>query len=54
MSEEAIMSKETRKSNIELLRVFSMFMIVLYHIICHCVVVQLGEQPSIELGKKYF
>lgn len=32
--------KKARNSNIELLRILAMFMIVLYHITCHCITVQ--------------
>ena len=38
--------KKTRSSNIELLRIVAMFMIVLYHIVYHCVVVQLTNPVS--------
>ena len=38
--------KKTRSSNIELLRIVAMFMIVLYHIVYHCVVVQLTNPAS--------
>lgn len=34
-------TKKARSSNIEMLRVVAMFMIVLYHITCHCIVPQL-------------
>ena len=40
------MMKKTRSSNIELLRIIAMFMIVLYHIVYHCVVVQLTNPAS--------
>lgn len=43
------MEKEKmRSSNIELLRNVAMLMIVLYHIIVHCVNVQLTNKDSIE------
>lgn len=35
--------KKQRNSNIELLRVVAMLMIVLYHIVCHCVNIQVTE-----------
>lgn len=35
--------KKLRYSNIELLRIMSMFMIILYHITCHCITVQLAN-----------
>lgn len=35
--------KKTRSSNIELLRIVAMFMIILYHITCHCIIVQLSD-----------
>lgn len=38
--------KISRSSNIELLRVMAMFMIVLYHIVCHCVAIQLTDSES--------
>ena len=41
-------NKSTRASNIELLRIFAMFMIIGYHIILHCVNVQLVNLTSIE------
>lgn len=39
--------KTERNSNIELLRCVAMFMIILYHIVCHCVNVQLTDMNSI-------
>lgn len=41
-------NKATRASNIELLRIVAMFMIISYHIILHCVNVQLVNLASIE------
>lgn len=41
------MIKNKRDSNLELLRVFSMLMIVTYHICIHCVNVQLTDGSSI-------
>ena len=41
-------NKKVRSSNLELLRVVSMMMIIIYHIICHCVNVQLTDKASIE------
>ncbi len=41
-------NKSSRASNIELLRIFAMFMIISYHIILHCVNVQLVNLTSIE------
>ena len=41
-------NKQARSSNIELLRIISMFMIIIYHIIIHCVNVQLVNVSSIE------
>lgn len=38
--------KKLRSSNIELLRVLAMFMIVMYHITCHCVTVQFTDPGS--------
>lgn len=38
--------KKERSSNFELLRIFAMMMIILYHIICHCVSVQLTDGNS--------
>lgn len=40
--------RKMRNSNIELLRNVAMFMIVLYHIVCHCVVIQLTDRGSME------
>lgn len=37
-----------RSSNIELLRNVAMLMIVSYHIVCHCVNVQLTDKGSME------
>lgn len=46
---------KTRNSNIELLRSIAMLMIVLYHIVCHCVNVQLTDKSSMErLGNGLF
>ena len=42
------MNKKTRSSNIELLRIVAMLMIISYHIILHCVNVQLVNLTSIE------
>ena len=41
-------NKVLRDSNIELLRIFAMLMIIAYHIILHCVNVQLSDATSIE------
>lgn len=41
-------NKLERSTNIELLRIISMFMIIIYHIIIHCVNVQLVNINSIE------
>ena len=41
-------NKSSRASNIELLRIVAMFMIISYHIILHCVNVQLVNLTSIE------
>ena len=41
-------NKSSRASNIELLRIVAMFMIICYHIILHCVNVQLVNVTSIE------
>lgn len=38
--------KSTRSSNIELLRIFAMYMIVMFHIVWHCVLVQLTDPAS--------
>lgn len=41
---------KVRDSNFELLRIIAMIMIVIYHIVCHCVIIQLGgESPSSQL-----
>jgi len=40
--------EEMRSSNIELLRSVAMLMIILYHIVCHCVNVQLTDKESIK------
>lgn len=37
---------KTRSANIELLRVVAMFMIVIYHIVCHCVRIQITNPGS--------
>ncbi len=42
------MNNKTRSSNIELLRIVAMLMIIAYHIILHCVNVQLVNVTSIE------
>ena len=34
-------NKKSRLTNIELLRIIAMLMIVIFHIVCHCVNVQL-------------
>lgn len=41
------MRKTGRSANIELLRIVAMLMIIMYHIICHCVNVQLTDGASI-------
>lgn len=47
--------KKVRSSNIELLRIVAMLMIVIYHIVCHCVIPQLTDSASIErMGNGYF
>ncbi|MGN8886881.1 acyltransferase family protein [Blautia sp. HCP28S3_G10] len=40
--------KKIRNSNIELMRVCAMFIIIMYHIVIHCVTVQLTDATSIE------
>lgn len=40
--------KKVRSSNFELLRVVAMFMIVIYHIVCHCIIPQLTDSASID------
>ena len=40
--------KKIRSSNFELLRIVAMFMIIVFHIVYHCVVVQLTDLKSIE------
>ncbi len=48
-------NKGSRASNIELLRIIAMFMIIVYHIVLHCINVQLTDAASIEkLGNGYF
>ena len=37
-----------RSSNIEVLRIVAMFMIIIYHIVCHTIIVQLTDLKSIE------
>lgn len=52
--------KKSRSSNVELLRVLAMFIIVLYHIVCHCVALQLTDSESMNrmnngfFNKPYF
>ncbi len=47
--------KKVRSSNMELLRVISMLMIVIYHIVCHCVNVQLhGGDATIKISSDLF
>ena len=41
-------TKKSRCSNIELLRICAMLMIIMYHIVYHCVNVQLTDANSIE------
>lgn len=38
--------KKPRSSNIELLRIVAMFMIILFHITCHCITVQLANADT--------
>lgn len=38
---------KVRSSNIELLRIVAMYLIVIYHITCHCIVVQLTDPASL-------
>lgn len=46
---------KTRNSNIELLRSVAMLMIISFHIVCHCVNVQLTDRSSMErLGNGLF
>lgn len=47
-SKRRIMENKNRSSNIELLRIIAMLMIISYHIIIHCVNVQLTNTTSIE------
>lgn len=47
--------RKMRNSNIELLRNAAMFLIIAYHIVCHCVVIQLTDKNSMErLGNGLF
>lgn len=47
--------KKERSSNFELLRIFAMMMIILYHIVCHCVSVQLTDGNSMNrMGNALF
>lgn len=39
--------RKIRSSNIELMRIFAMLMIITYHIVCHCVRVQVTDANSI-------
>lgn len=49
------MTKKQRNTNIELLRLIAMFMIVVFHIVDHCVVIQLTDTDSIaRLGNGLF
>ena len=48
-------NKSLRDSNIELMRILAMFMIIVYHIVLHCVNVQLADVASVErLGNGWF
>lgn len=47
---ELVSKKKIRDANIELLRIAAMFMIVIYHIVCHCVNVQLTNPESVGQG----
>lgn len=42
-----ITTKNMRHSNFDLLRILAMFMIVIYHIVCHCVTVQITNPASL-------
>lgn len=44
------MVKHVRYSNIELLRILAMYMIIIYHIVYHCVNIQLTDPVSIGRG----
>lgn len=39
--------KKSRSSNIELLRIAAMMMIILHHMVVHCIYVQLTDASSI-------
>lgn len=47
--------EKVRNTNIELLRVIAMLMIVVFHIICHCVIIQLhGGDEAIKITSELF
>lgn len=48
-------SKKTRLTNIEILRIIAMLMIVIYHIVYHCINMQLvGGNAAIKIGSNLF
>ena len=48
-------NKKIRLTNIEILRIVAMLMIVIYHIVCHCINVQLsGGDSIIKIGSNLF
>ena len=48
-------NKKIRLTNIEILRIIAMLMIVIYHIACHCINVQLnGGDSIIKIGSNLF
>lgn len=55
MKKEKNIGSAGRSSNFELLRIVSMLMIIVYHIVCHCVVVQLkGGDSVIKISSTLF
>jgi len=50
-----VKDKRERNSNIELLRIIAMLMIVIFHIVCHCVNIQLhGGDENINISSDLF
>ena len=50
-----VKNKKIRSTNIEILRIVAMLMIVIFHIVCHCISVQLvGGDSVIKIGNDLF
>lgn len=51
--EKNVQISDKRESNIELLRVFCILLIIMHHIVVHCIVIQLGDSKMYPAGEMF-